>query len=306
MKVLERRMCDKANYDSTRMVPFLEKFGKANICKLARKESLRLAKTSEWSQSVDDSDQDRSESPSRDVEENADAKKQSQSIGVVTEKEAIVDDSSVTATKSLDPELAADKLKNGVHRKAFASACQKRESLIKSERRKSSSNDQTSVTRDSSLVESARKRSHRSNTDDNTLSLGKSAKKRSRLAKSHSLLSWRTSQASPSSYTVKTNDTLSRDSDNELPSVKNRIGARRTRSFSVVSDEPSVKSNEKQEKRDEPVLSRTEKHLIVTWDSDKNDDPDILEKSTVGDRKLSLKSDQKADKTRKSGQCDYR
>lgn len=294
MKVLERRMCEKFNYDSVRMIPYLHKFGKANICKLAHKESLLLAKTREWSQSFDDSDSNRIDSPVPDPNE-----KECQSKRIVTRKKTAVDVSSMTNPKN-NREPFNDKLKNGLHRKAFASGCEKRNNLLK-DRRKSNSVESSSNFPPLSKVQSPRKRLHKSNTDsdDNAPSLGKAAKKKSRLAKSHSWLSWRTSQASasPSSYTVKTDETLTLDSDNDS-THKSRINTRRSRSISVASE---TRETEKPAKRDEPTMSRSEKTLIVKWDSDKNDEPDILEKSTVGSRKLSLTSGPIPDKVVRSG-----
>ena len=305
MKVLERRMCEESHYDSARMVPFLKKFGKAQVCDLARKESVILAKSKEWSPNAEDSDNNKTDSSVQALKKQSRTHKADFKTSPSEEKPKIL-----TSAEKLESRQAADQLKNGLHRKAFASACQKREFLLRQGRRKTShqgtSNNLTS--KEHSGASLHRKRSHKSDvgSDLEDSTVDKTVKKKIRLEKSQSWTRWQASRKVPNKNEPEEDGSAAKP---------NRVGTRRTRRGSILSDTSAsnkdaidngaVQIKTMHNESAVPLLTRTESHLIVKWDSDKNNDdtPDITEKSTVGkDRKLSLTEDKIVTRS-KTGKC---
>ena len=300
-------MCEEANYDSVRMVPFLKKFGKPEICELARKETLILEKSSDWSQTANDTDNNKSDSSKSKNEQKRAERKFSSDFSRVKAGTQVKSNAEKT-----DSSKSSDLLKNGLHPKVLASACQERDVLLRRNRRKSSNHESSS--KEPIGQSSPRKRSHNSDSDfENLPSRYIAESKRSRLEKT-------STGEPPASKTSIRNKAPSNKpeliSTSALSSKTNRISTRKTRSGSVYSDasdandtpinkrtsvppEPMQQTN----KITEPRLSLNESHLIVKWDSDKNDDnPDIVQKSTVGSkRSLSLTEEKVATSIKAGG-----
>ena len=292
-------MCEELNYDSVRMVPFLRKFGKPEVCNLAHKESVILAKSKEWSQNADDSDK---------TDSSVQALKDETSTRKTDFKTSVKDANNIDVQTSPEkPQQAADMLKNGLHRKAFASACQKREVLLRRGRRKTSHQDSNSASKEHLSTSAQRKRSLHTNSESDVDQ--PATNKKRRLEKSQSWTRWQETKKAPDPSKREENSTAA------LSSKTNRASTRRTRSTSIISD-ASVPNSDTSDRAlvgvktmhhdpSEPQLTRNESHLIVKWDSDKNNDtPDILEKSTVGRRrKLSLAKEDKVTSKTKPGNC---
>ena len=253
-------MCEEAHYDSVRMVPFLKKCGKAEICDVARKESLLLAKTKWWSQEAEESDNAAGSPMSlRNIEPVI--------VAHHTSRKATKQLKNIKALPEATSQAPPERLTNGLHRKTFESAMQKRKTMLRQDRVKST---EDSSTQDPTTA--SRKRSHLSDADSD---LATYDKKRNR----------RSSYDTP---TFKTN------SSSATAALTNRLRSRRT--TSITSDTSSqndvnLSQRNKLEAHGEPSLSRNEDHLVVKWESDASG------QSTVKDGKVSVDES----KTKKSG-----
>ncbi|XP_076812997.1 uncharacterized protein LOC143459628 [Clavelina lepadiformis] len=278
MKLLERRMCHDEHYDTRRMVVTLQKSSKPQVCELARKESLLLAKTPEWTQSSERSNMETNE---REVE-------------AVEQVKDEAEDKDAGNIENDEPEkVPVVPSKNGLHRKAFLSATRKREALLQ----KKCTLKPTEVSKDVSSrtpLRSQRKRSLQTNSESDAESENREPEstagttRKMRRAKAQAWTAWRSqgASASPSAFTVKTDKTVDAGFNEPPARVKKSDSSEssRTRSTQVLTRSERNKSEVKDaEKRRSSVnnesIQSNNGHLIVKWDSDKNDNPDIMQRS---------------------------
>jgi len=292
MKLLERRMCHDTGFDTRRMSLTLTKFGNPEVCELARKESALFTKTSEWMSTEPPAVEKGKKFAPENVEKETEDRKKRPS------RRASRDAPKVEVTAGKD--ASADKCvyenyrhKNGLQRKAFVSANSQRRSSLGL---KKSPEQQPEPTE---MPLSGRKRRLPSNGGGEAsepLSHNDLENRSSKRAKAWT--TWRTqgAAASPSAYRVKTENASQLGKDDNSKTHSCARGARFTRSSRRQAvDAVSCAENEKSARSSDgdnhlpckPSQETTPKsHLVVKWDSDKTDDPEIVTKVNPDPHKL--------------------
>nr|CAB3257617.1 Jade protein [Phallusia mammillata] len=267
MKLLERRMCHDTTFNTQRMANNLTKFGKPEVCELAKKEWKFLSKHPEWMPM--DVLADKAPADTRD--------------NTNTELKAQVDTSTIppASDHKVAPDvnkLPTSRHKNGLHRKAFLTACQRRESL--GLKRAPTQTETPEVAQEVTKPRAeTRKRSLRSNSDsdfesENKVPFSPTDTRLSKRTKTWSV--WRTKAAgvSPSAFTVKTEKV----EEEKTPDSKSRTSRHRpsrlgTRASSITDNERSAQLS------DSALPNATVKppkpDLVIKWDSDKVDEPEM-------------------------------